>query len=93
VLGISRDSPYSHKRWAEELGLTFELLSDWNGEAVRAFGVAQSLDGLDETPVRSCFLVEAGGTVRGAWSYGDDDEPDVGELLAQAGRLIGRAQA
>ncbi len=87
IFGVSRDSPYSHRRYAEQQWLTFPLLSDWSGEAVRAFGVAQTLDGLEDTPVRSCFLVDGDGVIQGAWRYGDDDVPDVDELLNAAHAL------
>jgi peroxiredoxin len=89
IFGVSRDSPYSHRRYAEQQWLTFPLLSDWSGQAVRAFGVAQTLDGLEGTPVRSCFLVDGEGIVRGAWRYGDDEVPDVEELLNAAHALGG----
>ncbi len=89
LFGVSRDSPYSHRRYAEQQWLTYPLLSDWSGEAVRAFGVAQTLDGLADTPVRSCFLVDGDGIIRGAWRYGDDDVPDVDELLTAAHDLGG----
>jgi peroxiredoxin len=54
---------------------------------VRAFGVAQTLDGLEDSPVRSCFLVDGGGRVRRAWRYGDDEVPDVEGLAAAAQAL------
>jgi len=56
---------------------------------VRAFGVSQTLDGLEDTPVRSCFLIDRAGVVRGAWRYGDDEVPDADELLAAARTLAG----
>jgi glutaredoxin-dependent peroxiredoxin len=87
VVGVSRDSPYSHLEWSRRLGLTFPLLSDWNAEAVRAFGVGQELDGLADTPVRSAFLADAGGVIRVARRYADDEVPDVGELLDAASAL------
>jgi peroxiredoxin len=33
---------------------------------------------------RSAFLVDQGGTVRGAWRYESSELPDVEELLAAA---------
>ena len=87
MVGVSRDSPYSHLEWARRLGLTFPLLSDWNAEAVRAFGVGQTLDGLADTPVRSAFLADADGVIRFARGYGDDEVPDVAELLDAAASL------
>ena len=44
--GISRDSPWSHASWATTLGVeNVPLLSDWNGEATRGFGVRSSCRG------------------------------------------------
>lgn len=87
LFAVSRDSPYSHRRYAEQQWLTFPLLSDWSGEAVRAFGVSQTLDGLEGTPVRSCFLIDADGVIRGVWRYGNDEVPDVEALLTAAHAL------
>ena len=92
IAAISRDSPYSHKKWGEQQWLDYPLLSDWTGEAVRAFGVAQDLDGLVDTPVRSCFLIDGAGVVRGAWRYEDDEVPDVEELARAAVGLGHQAQ-
>jgi peroxiredoxin len=89
LFAVSRDSPYSHRRYAEQQWLTFPLLSDWSGQAVRAFGVSQTLDGLEGTPVRSCFLIDADGIIQGTWRYGDDEVPDMEELLAAAHALGG----
>ena len=41
--GISRDSPWTHVSWMQALDLTVPLLSDWNAEAVRGFGLARSV--------------------------------------------------
>jgi mycoredoxin-dependent peroxiredoxin len=39
VLGVSMDSPYANKAFADQIGVTFPLLSDWGGEATRQYGV------------------------------------------------------
>ena len=75
IAGISRDSPYSHVAWREVLELNFPLLSDWNGEAVHAFGIAFQFRDLDDVASRSAFLVDEGGTVRGAWRYDTGEVP------------------
>ena len=54
---------------------------------MRAFGVSQTLDGLEGTPVRSCFLIDQDGTIRGAWRYEDSEVPDVDALLEAAAAL------
>jgi peroxiredoxin len=81
-IGISRDSPWTHIAWTQALDLNFGLLSDWNGEAIHAFGIVQEFRGLKDVAQRSAFLLGADGIVRGAWHYGTSDVPDVDELLA-----------
>ena len=39
VLGVSMDSPFSNHAFAEQIGVTFPLLSDWGGEVTRKYGV------------------------------------------------------
>jgi peroxiredoxin len=86
-LGISRDSPWTHIAWMQALDLNFGLLSDWNGEAVRGFDVAQDYRGMADVPERAAFLIDREGRVRGAWSYGNELVPDFDELLAAARAL------
>jgi len=87
TLGISRDSPWTHIAWMQALDLTVGLLSDWNGEAVRGFGVAQDYRGMRDVARRTAFLIDREGEVRGAWSYENDQVPDFDELLAAAQSL------
>jgi peroxiredoxin len=81
-VGISRDSPWTHIAWTQALDLNFGLLSDWNAEAVHAFGVAHDFRGFKDVAERSAFLVDAGGVIRGAWAYESGEVPDIDELLA-----------
>jgi peroxiredoxin len=86
--GVSRDSPWSHVAWAQALDLEgIALLSDWNGEAVRAFGVAARYRGFAEVAQRSAFLVDGDGIIRGAWRYESSQVPDFDELLSAARSL------
>ena len=39
VLGVSMDSPFANKAWAQQIGVTFPLLSDLGGEITRQYGV------------------------------------------------------
>jgi len=87
LFGISRDSPWTHIAWRQALDLRFPLLSDWNTEAVHAFGIVQQFRGLNDVAERSAFLVDPGGTVRGAWRYDNSEVPDLDELLAAARAL------
>jgi peroxiredoxin len=87
VMAISRDSPYTHVAWAQVLELDFPLLSDWNGEAIEGFDVEQTYVGMRGVAQRSAFLVDEGGTVRGAWRYGTSEVPDADELVEAARAL------
>ena len=87
AVGISRDSPWSHVAWMQALDLTFPLLSDWNAEAVRGFGIAHEHRGLKDVAERTAFLVDRDGTVRGAWRYEPAEVPDFDELLSAARAL------
>jgi glutaredoxin-dependent peroxiredoxin len=84
VFGMSRDSAWSHIAWSQALDLNFPLLSDWNGEAIRAFGVEREFRGHKGIPERSAFLIDQDGTVRGAWRYETAEVPDFDELLRAA---------
>jgi glutaredoxin-dependent peroxiredoxin len=84
AMAASRDSPWSHVAWTQALDLNFPLLSDWNGEAIRGFGIAREWRGMSDVATRSAFLVDGGGTVRGAWAYDDGEVPDFDELISAA---------
>jgi peroxiredoxin len=85
--GVSRDSPWTHISWIQALDLDFPLLSDWNAEAIRGFGIAKEFRGFKDVAERSAFLVDREGVVRGAWRYDDAELPDFDELLAAAKAL------
>ena len=63
VLVVSPDSPFVHKRWADEQGFDFRYLSDYwpHGEAARSFGVLNEALGV---PFRSTFVIDEEGVVR-----------------------------
>lgn len=82
-LAISRDSVWSHAAWAQSLGVDVPLLSDWNGEATRAFGVAVELGGMDDVAARSAFLIEDGQTIRAVWMLGRE-LPEIAAVIAAA---------
>jgi peroxiredoxin len=85
--GISRDSTWSHIAWSQALDLDVRLLSDWNGEAVRGFGIAQEYRGMSDVAERSAFLIDRDGIIRGAWRYETGQLPDFDELLSAARAL------
>ena len=66
VIGISRDSVASHKKFAEKYGLPFILLSDPERVAIEAYGVWQEKKQYGKVSmgvVRTTFLVDEQGMV------------------------------
>ncbi|MEU0796922.1 peroxiredoxin [Amycolatopsis sp. NPDC005961] len=63
ILGVSVDTPFSLKAWAEKEGYQFPLLSDFwpHGEVAKAYGVFNEQAGL---AVRGTFLIDTTGVVR-----------------------------
>lgn len=86
VVGISVDSPVAQQAFATQHGLTFPLLSDFNREAVKAFGVEDpNFWGglLPGVAWRSVFVVDRGGTVRWKWlAPTQGTEPDYAAVEA-----------
>ena len=62
------------------------LLSDWNGDAIRAFDVAFEPLGMSDVPIRSAFLIRDGETIEGAWLLGRE-LPDLDAIVALASEL------
>jgi peroxiredoxin len=83
-IGISRDSPWCHIAWTQAIDLNFGLLSDWNAEAVRAFGIGFEHRGLKDVAGRRTYLVDAGCVISKAWQYETGEVPDVEEWVAAA---------
>lgn len=70
VIGVSKDSVASHKKFADKFQLNFPLLSDEEGVLCAAYGVwkQKSMYGRSYMGIeRSTFLVDAKGVIRGVW--------------------------
>ena len=69
VLGVSKDSVASHKRFEEAHGLPFTLLSDVNLEAITAYDVLKrDRDGLPTKSLsRSTYLIDENGVIAKAF--------------------------
>ena len=39
VLGVSMDSPFANHAFAEQVGVSFPLLSDWGGDVTKKYGI------------------------------------------------------
>ena len=55
------DSSYSNKRFAEDIGVKFPLLSDWKHKAVKDYGVYNEASGYG---TRATFVVDKNGTIK-----------------------------
>ncbi len=82
IFGISIDSPFANQKWAEEMGVEFPVLSDFNKEAARAYGVLQEdFFGLRGVAKRSVFVIDRDGRVAYAWASDDPGVlPPFGEI-------------
>ena len=60
VLGVSMDSPFANKAFADQIGVTFPLLSDWGGDTTHKYGIY-----LDKykAPRRINFLIGKDGKI------------------------------
>ena len=66
VLGVSKDSVASHRKFADKYGLPFTLLSDPQLEAIQAYGVWQEKKLYGKVSmgvVRSTYLISEDGTI------------------------------
>lgn len=66
VIGISRDSAESHRKFAEKHSLPFILLSDPERKAIEAYGVWQEKKNYGKISmgvVRSTFIIDENGVI------------------------------
>lgn len=87
VLGLSGDSVYTLRAFAEFLGgLTFPLLADFHpkGEAMKQFGVWRDDRGY---AWRTVYVVDKDGVIR--WSkWIEKGAPDIEEVLAAVKAIV-----
>ena len=66
VVGVSKDSEASHRKFAEKYGLPFILLSDPELKAIQAYGVWQEKKNYGKVSmgvVRSTFIIDEKGLI------------------------------
>jgi len=81
VLGVSVDSPFSHRQWAQHENLNFKLLSDQTHQFGKAMGVYNDTYGVFK---RSVFVVGPDGTLKYIdYEYSVKDNQDF-EALKEA---------
>jgi peroxiredoxin len=70
VYAISGDNPYAQEAWAQKEGIRVTILSDYDHEVARAYGVAYaSYDATNKLPLagvpkRAAFVVDEAGVIR-----------------------------
>ncbi|QLH75882.1 redoxin domain-containing protein [Halosimplex rubrum] len=90
VFGVSPDSTYSHEAFAERYGLHVPLLSDREGEAAEAYGVATENEVGERLVRRAVFVVDHRGTVEYARAADDLETPlDVAPVKEAVGSIGG----
>jgi len=89
VLGVTVDSFFALKAWADAQSLTFNLLSDFNKEVIRTYGVVNpDMIGLKNISKRATFVIDRTGVVRYAEVLDDArNEPDYGKVKATLASL------
>ena len=82
VLGVSTDTFFALKAWADQNQLTFPLLSDYNKEVIRQYGVVNpDMIGLKNIAKRAVFVIDRDGVVRHREVLEDArNEPDYGKV-------------
>ena len=85
VIGISRDSTASHKKFEEKYNLPFVLLSDVNLEAIQAYDVWQEKNMYGKKTmgvVRTTYLIDEEGVITKAFGKVKAAE-NPGQMLSQ----------
>ena len=82
VLGVSVDTFFALKAWSDAQVLKFPLLSDFNKDVIRQYGVVNpDMIGLKDISKRATFVIDRGGIVRHAEVLDDArNEPDYAKV-------------
>ena len=86
VVGVSGDSPETHRRFRERHGLPFSLLADVGGDLRCAFGVPRTLGLL---PGRVTYVIDREGIVRHVFNSQLFADRHVREALSTVRHLVG----
>jgi peroxiredoxin Q/BCP len=77
IVGVSRDSAESHRRFKEKFSIPFELLADTESKLCDAFGVIveKNMYGkMSKGIARSTFLIDGSGKIVKVWPKVNVDE-------------------
>ena len=89
ILAVSVDSFFALKAWADAQHFEFPLLSDFNRNVIRQYGVVlDDMIGLKEVAKRSVFVIDRQGMVRYREVLDDArNEPDYAAVMRVAASL------
>lgn len=91
VVGVSVDSSYSLKAFAQTYNLQFPLLSDFNKKVTRLYGALQDpwgSVGYKGVSKRAVFVIDRRGMLRYRWMTDvPSDEPPYAEVLKATQKL------
>ena len=83
ALGVSVDSLYTKRTWADSLGMKeTALLADFwpQGDVAKKFGVLREADGFSE---RAVFIIDKRGVIRFKKVYPIKELPDLAEIKSR----------
>ena len=86
VLGISVDSAWSHKAYAEKMGIKYSLLADFHPKGAMSEKYGMYMDDKGITG-RSIFIVDKNGKVAWKKDYDIPVVPDIKEVAAALGNV------
>jgi glutaredoxin-dependent peroxiredoxin len=89
VLAVSVDTLFTLKKFKEEQGLRFRLLSDFNKEAARSYGALyEDYFGMHGVAKRAAFVIDKEGRIGYAQVLENDSEwPDFEAIKQKLGEL------
>ena len=89
VFGVSTDTFFALKAWSDQQRFGFPLLSDYNKEVIRSYGVVNpDMIGLKDIAKRAVFVIDPEGVVRHKEVLADArNEPDYGQVRAALAAL------
>ena len=92
IYGISVDSVFSHKAFAEELGgLPYDLIGDFERKMVTDYGVRRDdVAGYSGMARRTVYVIDGSGTVTWTWQGSrEQPQPDYDLVIEEARRAAG----
>ena len=94
VYGISGDNPFAQEAWAQKEKITVPLLSDYEHQVAKAYGVMydsflpQMNLGMGGVPKRSAFIIDTNGVIQYAESNDDARQlPNFDKIKAKLAEL------